>query len=123
MMLSLKATPSGWSTETAIQHENPIVTDDDGEPPSEEEEEEKYSHEVRLRVSDFKRHGLTTECPGCIRIRRGAKPPYRHNDVCKKRMYARVNQIRIFIYQKIKTFNCQFKFFVIKKSFSRKHYF
>ena len=33
MMLSLKAIPSGWSTEEAIQHEHPIVTEDDGEPP------------------------------------------------------------------------------------------
>ena len=87
MVLSLKATPSGWSTEDAIQHEHPIETEEDGEPSSEEEEESKYSHEVRLRIGDFKRHGLTTERPGCIRIRRGAKPPYRHNDVCKKRMY------------------------------------
>ena len=87
MVLSLTAIPSGWSTEEDIQHEKPIVTEDDDEAPSEEEEEEKYSHEVRIRVNDFKRHGLTHECPGCIRIRRGAKPPYRHNNVCKKRMH------------------------------------
>ena len=54
-VLSLKATPSGWSTEDAMQHENPIVTEDGSETPSEEEEEEKYSHEVRLRIADFKK--------------------------------------------------------------------
>ena len=87
MVQSLKALPSGWSTEEAITYEYPIIVESDGEPPSEEEEEEKYSHEVRLRINDFKRFGLTHECPGCIRIRRGAKPPYRHNDSCRKRMY------------------------------------
>ena len=51
MVMGLKEIPGGGSTEGAIQYENPIVTDD-GEPPSEEEEEEKYSHEVRIRVSD-----------------------------------------------------------------------
>ena len=75
MVLSLKAIPSGWSTEEDMQHENPIVTEDDDEPASEEEEEEKYSHEVRIRVNDFKRHGLTSGCPGYIRMRRGAKSP------------------------------------------------
>ena len=87
MVRSLKATPSGWNTDEAVTYEHPIIVESDGEPPSEEEEEEKYSHEVRVRVNDFKRHGLTHECPGCIRIRRGAKPPYRHNDACTTRMY------------------------------------
>ena len=87
MVLNLKAIPKGWNTEEAVTYEHPITVESDGEPPSEEEEEEKYSHEVRLRTNDFKRHGLTHECPGCIRIRRGAKPPYRHNYPCKKRMY------------------------------------
>ena len=71
MVMSIKAIPSGWSTEDSVEYVTPIVTEDDGEPPSEEEEEERYSHEVRLRNYDFKRHGLTYECPGCIRIRRG----------------------------------------------------
>ena len=53
MVRSMKEVPSGWSTEEAIEYENPIVTEDDGEPPSEEEEEEKYSHEVRLRARGF----------------------------------------------------------------------
>ena len=48
---------------------------------SEEEGEDKYCHEVKLRTNDFKRF------PGCIRIRRGAKPPYGHDDPCRKRMY------------------------------------
>ena len=40
MVTSIRATPEGWSTEAAIQHEFPIVTEEDDEPPSEEEEDE-----------------------------------------------------------------------------------
>ena len=84
---SLKATPGCWSTDEAVIREPPIITESYDELLTEEEEEERYSHEARLRITDFKRHGLTHECPGCIRVRRGAKPPYRHNEVCRKRMY------------------------------------
>ena len=49
MVRSLKATPSGWSTEEAMDAEHPIVTEEDDEPPSEEEEEDTYSQEIRLR--------------------------------------------------------------------------
>ena len=53
LVKSLKATPSGWSSDNAMHYETPIVTEDDGEPPSEEEEEGRYSNEIRLRISDF----------------------------------------------------------------------
>ena len=62
----LRATPSGWSDDKAIEHEHPIVPDSDSEPPSEGEEEGKYSHEIRLRTGDFQRYGLAHECAGCI---------------------------------------------------------
>ena len=71
------------ATEEAITYEHPIIVESDGEPPSEEEEEDKYSHEVGSRSHDFERHGLAHDCPRCIRMRRGAKPPYRHNQPCR----------------------------------------
>ena len=40
MVLSLRATPSGWSTDEAMTHEHPMIVESDGEPPSEEEEED-----------------------------------------------------------------------------------
>ena len=33
MVMSLKAIPSGWSTEEDMAHERPIVVESDGEPP------------------------------------------------------------------------------------------
>ena len=56
------------------------------EPPSEGETTERFRF-LKLRKKHFKKCGHSEECPGCIRMRRDAKPPYRHNDPCRKRMY------------------------------------
>ena len=57
-----------------------------GNSDDEKEEEESKNRHIKLRRGDFKRYGYTEECAGCVRMRRGAKPPYRHNDRCRKRM-------------------------------------
>ena len=41
---------------------------------------------VTLRKSDFEKYGHIDECPGCVRMRRGARAPFRHNDACRRRM-------------------------------------
>ena len=53
--------------------------------PTDEEEEEKVRH-IKLRKCDFKKYGHAEECAGCVRMRRGTKPQYRHNKECRKRM-------------------------------------
>ena len=59
----------------------------DKKPETEEEEEEDNKNRyVKLRSRDFKIYGWTIACPGCVRMRRRAKPPYRHNMECRKRL-------------------------------------
>ena len=70
------------------KHSDPKADDGDGdeEPDTEEEEEEMKHRYLRLRPKDFAKYGYSEECAGCARMRRGAKPPYRHNDECRRRL-------------------------------------
>ena len=64
----------------------PDGTIEDEEPATEEEEEEAKRRYLRLRAKDFAKYGYSDECAGCARMRRGAKPPYRHNGECRRRL-------------------------------------
>ena len=66
--------------------EQPANDGAEDEPPTEEEEEEEKNRHLRLRAKDFARYGHSDECAGCARMRRGAKPPYRHNSECRQRL-------------------------------------
>ena len=73
----------------AASDDAPGAPDDqheDDEPPTEEEEEEEKHRYLRLRKKDFERYGYSDECAGCARMRRGAKPPYRHNQDCRRKL-------------------------------------
>ena len=49
---------------------------------TEAEDEETTHRYLRLRAKDVAEYGHSGECAGCTRMRRGAKPPYRHNEEC-----------------------------------------
>lgn len=55
------------------------------EPPSEEDMDERPRF-LKLRKRDFKKYGYSEDCPGCVRMRRGAKPPVRHIRECRRRV-------------------------------------
>ena len=82
-----KATPEDPGT--AAADDAPGPPEEDGaeeEPPTEEEAEEERHRYLRLRAKDFEWYGHSEECAGCARMRRGAKPPYRHNQECRRRL-------------------------------------
>lgn len=87
-IVGLKAKP--WNTtegKVQLDESNPKegAEQRDESEPSTEEDAEGPRH-IKLRRKDFEKYGITSECPGCVRLKRGAKPPYRHNDVCRARM-------------------------------------
>jgi len=73
-----------------LRHEDKVsIPASDGaeeEPPTEEELEEEKNRHIKLRAEDNARYGHSDECAGCARMRRGAKPPYRYNDDCRRTM-------------------------------------
>ena len=66
--------------------ERPDVGEGDEEPDTEEEDEVEKNRYLRLRAKDFAKYGHSEECAGCARMKRGAKPPYRHNRECRRRL-------------------------------------
>ena len=64
----------------------PASEEAEEEPETEEEDDEEKRRHLRLRAKDFRRYGHSEECAGFARMRRGAKPPYRHNQECRNRL-------------------------------------
>ena len=83
----LRATPEDPQvTRDDSQSRSPEASGPDEEPETEEEDEVTRRRYLRLRAKDFGKYGYSDECAGCTRMRRGAKPPYRHNQECRRRL-------------------------------------
>ena len=87
LVSNMKGTPEKWKAEANTdQADKPTWTDADNGEGAPSTGEVRRPPKMYLKMKDFKRYGYTRECPGCVRMGRKAKPPYYHNDECRRRI-------------------------------------